>query len=283
MEPTYIGREASLWQAASAEGGVTLPARIVNLMAEHAAADRALRARERPEDPVNPARLVDQGTDPAEAVAEAERRHARIAAWRRERDALIGARSMKAAALNRAVDENLEDLVLAARPVVTEIVEAARPLVPKLARFAPAYEPERIVAGATAAELRAYQGVMALQVRLDAIHKAWTGSYVTPARVARTYEVSHSPAVFGWSAAELGREHYYWTEPSLVRNPRCNGTALSRSGRPLPPSTSLLLIAAEAAEAGYRLATFPELRERARQEWAAITTAARGRGRVVSV
>ena len=277
MDLIYTNLEVGHWSTAADEGGLTLPARIVSLRAEHEAADKALRALERPDEPTSPERLVGQGWSPGEAMAEADRRHAAIASWRREHDVLAAVRSHKANALNRAVAEDVEDLVMLARPVVTEIVEAARPLIPKLARFAPGYEPERIVAKATSVELKAYQALMALQVRFDAIHKAWAGSYVTPARVNRTYEASNAPSTFSWSAAEMPVEFFYWAEPSLVANPRLNGQALSRSGRPLPLSTSLLLIAAEDPEAGYRLAVFPELRERAHQQWAARMASVTGR------
>lgn len=268
MDPIYIGREATVWQAAADEGGVNLPDSITEARAAHAAADAAVKALPRPEEPVDPVRLVDGGMDPKDALAEADRSHQVIAFWRAEHDVLVSARAFKAAALNRAVEDNLEALVLAARPTVTEIVEEARPLVPKLDRFARGgYAAEQIVAKATAAELRAYQNVMALQVRFAAIHKAYVGSYATPARVSRVGEVSHTPGVMGWSAMDLNPAHFYWAEVALVANPRCNGQALTRTGRPAPPSTSLLLIAAEPAEAGFRLATYSELRERAQMEW----------------
>ena len=136
-----------------------------------------------------------------------------------------------------------------------------------------------VVAKATAKELRAYQAVMALQARFDVIHKAWTGSYMTPARVRVVGEVSNAKGQFSWQAMDMGKEFFYWDEPALVGNPRLNGQMLSRTGRPAPVSTSLLLIAAEPEDAGYRLATFDDLRQRARMEWDTRAAASRAHGR----
>lgn len=273
MEPIYLSREALAWMAAAEKGGMTLPKPVADAVVAWQAADVALKALEQPEAPTSSARLVDQGYAPADALAEVDRQVAAVAEWRREQGVLIDARSRRAHDLNRVVDTHLEDLVLAARPTVTEIVEDARPHVEKLARFGPAFDANVIVARATAAELKSFQTVTGLQLRLDAIHKAWSGGYMTPARISSTYELSYNPAEFGWSADAVAREHYYWENAGLVREPRLNGRALSRSGRPLPPSTSLLLIAAEDPECGYRLAVLPEIRERALAEWQAMRDA----------
>jgi hypothetical protein len=267
MDPIYMERGTSLWLTAADEGGITLPPAVAEARAAHKAADVAVKALARPAEPVNVTRLVDGGMDPKDAMAEADRSHQVIAAWRAEHDVLVTARSFKADRLNRAVVEHLDDLVLATRPVVTALVEEARPLVPKLDRFARGgHKAEDIVAKATAPELRAYQAIMTLQARLDAIHAAWAKVYMSPARVSRTGEVSYTPGVPGWHASETRREHFYWTEPRLVGNPRCNGQALSRSGAQAPISKSLLLVAAEPAEAGFRLAVMDDLKRRARLE-----------------
>lgn len=267
MDQVHLETEALSWLEAHDVGGAPLTPEIAEARREWDEADKAVRALVKPDDPVSASKLVAQGWTVEDAEAEVDARYRAALDWKRRRETLIEVRSFKARALNLAVVSSLEEIVLAARPTVTKIVDDARPQVEKILRFGPVFDTETIVAKASAAELRAYQAVLALQTRLDSITRAWARSYVTPLRISKVHEVSHSAGRFGWAASDVAQERYYWDAPELVREPRLNGQALSRRGSKLPPSTSLLLIAQEEPAAGFRLAVFGDLRARAYEEW----------------
>jgi hypothetical protein len=58
---------------------------------------------------------------------------------------------------------------------------------------------------------------------------------------------------------EVPQVQHFWAAPEHVRNDRLNGTRLNQRGYPVSIEPTILGVAAEPAEAGFRLATLGEL------------------------
>lgn len=282
MEQIYLEDDARVWMQACDKGGVSLTPEVAAAREAWEDADKEVKSLPRPDEPVSPARLIDQGWKVDDAQEEFDNRYQAVVEWKRRHNTLVDARSLKARVLNKSVASSLDALVIGTRPVVTEIIDLARPHAEKLVKFGPEYDPAVMVAKATSTELKAYQEILQLQARFDTIHHAWARSYANMRRLSAAYVTGHH-GDFGWSALNTDPAHFVWSEPSLVREPRLNGQARSRNGYPLAPRKELLLIALEDPECGYRFATFDDLRERAYEEWqarrlASRTGTQRGRG-----
>lgn len=136
------------------------------------------------------------------------------------------------------------------RAKVAGLVEAARAHARALAQYAPGYDPAEILAGPPAA-IKAYNAASALQDDYDVLLDLWR-AFVTPANGA-TLQVIRSVAA---PAAEAA-----WERPELVaedvrgRHLRSERTEDNRA----PGTASLLAIAAQPTEAGYRLLSNAEL------------------------
>ena len=211
------------------KGGVPLTPEVAAAREAWEDADKKVKSLPKPDEPVSPARLIDQGWKVDDAQEEFDNRYQALVEWKRRHHTLVDARSLTASVFNKAVVSSLDALVIGTRPVVTEIIAAARPHAEKLVRFRPEFDPAVMVAQATSSELKAYQEILQLQARFDTIHHAWARSYANMRRVAAAYVTDHH-GDFGWSALNTDPTHFVWAEPSLVREPRLNGRARSRTG-----------------------------------------------------
>jgi hypothetical protein len=168
------------------------------------------------------------------------------------------ARNLARGRLSRLIAEHRDDLVHLLRPIVTDLVEQARPLAVELAEFAPKYDPGAIVRRASQKQIKAWREAEELERRFGACLAAWRVSF----RDANARGGFKSPSfVPNFDVRWVEQVHRYWERPELVQNPHLNGTHLNQRGYPTVIAPTVLNVAAESPDAGFRLATGWELKE----------------------
>ena len=247
-----------------------MPADIVGIRRAYDEAIEALKAHkdEQPAELLSVSKLMAAGMGVEDAEAEFEAVGRQWDDWRARHRNLVDAKSIAANRANKAVVSQLDEITLSFRETVTSLVDECRPHAEKLTAYGPEYSTDHIVSRASSAELKAYQAILEAQRKFDAIYKAWAGACMTPRRLHR-YSINpgFGSEKFPFHPESTGRVHFVWGDPTLVKDHRLNGKKLSRTGLPLAPDARLILIAQEDPACRYRLATIPELKDRALDEW----------------
>jgi len=206
-----------------------------------------------------PAELVASGT-PLNKVGKA---HDLLATQERKneelRETASKARSLPRRKVSRLMAEERDNLILALRPIVTALVEEARPLAEELAPFAPKYDAGTIVRRASLEQIEAWRKAEELERKFGACMAAWRAAF----QATSTLGCHASPArVPDFDPRWVDQANYYWTWPERVREPRLNGTYYGQYRT--APSTiqpTVLSVACERPECGFRLATVREMAE----------------------
>lgn len=257
-----LSTAADAWIRAADKAGYVLPKEVQEARDRLNAAEAELVKLGPPVEPVNPTKLVvDRGMDLAEAMAEHERVLAAQGEWVKAKHVLSSVIYGRRTALNRAVKEHRDEMILGIRPLVTALVDEAREHAETLAPFAPRYAAEDIVRNGSPKTLKAYQAAAEIESRFGTLMAAWRPSFK---------EAVDAPRPSGFDYRWVDQVHLYWSDPSLVTNPRLNGTYYAPNrGAPSAIQPTVLACACEPASAGFRLAVLDELEERWKAEQAA--------------
>lgn len=253
-----VSQEALAWLRAHDVAGVELPDSIIEARSALEKVDGELAALPQPSKVPGPAELVAAGVPLEEATDESDR-IAEEARRREETQKLaVSARNVARRTLSRLVAEQRFALVLGVRPLVTALVDEARPHAGELAQFAPGYDPGAIVRKATPKQLKAFQAAEELERKFGAIMAAWRASFKAAARRGG-HAGDRGPA--GFDLRWVEQAYRYWGAPEWVKNPRLNGTHKNQRGYEVPIQPTVLGVASEPEEAGFRLAAVDELHE----------------------
>jgi len=250
--------EATRWMRAADVAGVELPDEITQARTNMDRLEAEVAVLPAVEQVPTAAELAASGLTLDQATEE----HARLTAeMARRKEALDAARPALGIArhrLSRLVAEHRDGLIVGVRPLVEAMIEKARPLAAELAPFAPKYDADAVVRRATPKQLKAYQAAAELEARFGTVMAAWRASFTASNKLGGLPSPSQVPGFdFRW----VDQVHRYWERPEHVANPRLNGTYLNRSGYPVNIEPTILGLACESAEAGFRLATLHELRD----------------------
>jgi hypothetical protein len=195
--------------------------------------------------------MTGEGMALVKAQAEHRKQAEKAAKWTEAR--LIGQGEAAAARLNlnRVMAAHRDELILSIRPLVSALVEQARPEAETLARIHPNFAPGDIVHQGGPEHLLAFQAATVLERTFGLLVSAWRYSlreenYRSQGRV---------------DVADVPQASLYWSNPGAVACDRLNGTRMNRFGQLTKIEPTLLLVASEPAEAGFRLASIPELIE----------------------
>jgi hypothetical protein len=245
-----LSQEAQAWLRATAVG-VELPAAVgeVHERLEKVEAER--EALGGPLEVPTPSKLVAAGVPLDKAQAEHEKKKAEAAGKEELRRVAEEGRHGVRFMLNRRVIEHRDALVMQLRPLIDDVVRRSRPLAETLAPFAPGYTPGDVVRRGDAKALKAWQDAEVLEQEFGVLIAAWRASLKAATALGQP----------GWiDVREVPDAALYWTRPEVVTNPALNGEKLNRSGHPVKIAPTILGVAAEPEEAGFRLATVEELR-----------------------
>jgi hypothetical protein len=252
-----LSNEAAAMMRAADLAGLELPDPIKEAVAVVESLEAQIAELPRPEQVPPPARLVADGT-PLDKVG---KEHARLVAKEKEkaelRDTAAKARDLARRKVSVLMAQERDNLIHALRPIVTALVEEARPLAEALAPYAPKYDAGTIVRHATVEQIEAWRAAEELERKFGACMAAWRAAWSDTTR-----QGGHpSPArVPDFDVRSVDQAHWYWTWAERVLNPRLNGTYYPPHR--LAPSTiqpTVLAVACERPEAGFRLATVHEI------------------------
>jgi hypothetical protein len=247
---SFISNETRAWLRAVDAVGVELPLPVEEARwhLEKIEAEReALPARVMVP---SPDALLAGGISMADALKE----HAKLQTQAAKADELheLGRRGRVRAAsrLTHIVGEYRPELILSLRPHMTALVEKASPLAAALTDFAPSYDAAAVARRGTPELLVKWQEADALERVFGKLCAAWRVSFNASSQLNRG----------GFDVRNIEESHHYWERPELVGNDRLNGTFHNRHGYRPSIEPTLLGVAAEPAEAGFRLVTNDECR-----------------------
>lgn len=241
------------WMRAAETVGVELPEEVATAFARLASVKAQTEALPKPVEPPKAPDLVAEGMPLDEAQAEVARLTAEETKKAEARKIVRSGLELARANANRAVDHGGgEALILNLRPVVDALVENARPLASQLQEFAPKYDAGSIVRRANTKQIAAWRKAEELEGIFGDCMAAWRGQFK-----AGTKEIRST----GFDVRWVEQVHYYWERPEYVGNPRLNGTHLTGHGYPIAIQPTLLGVASEPEEAGFRLISRGELAE----------------------
>ncbi len=203
--------------------------------------------------------LLANGVSLDKVTAESARLEAEARELRELHDAAWKAQALVMRQVSILVAQEREGLMLALRPIVTALVEQARPLAEELEPFAPKYSTGDIIRRATAGQIEAWRKAEEAEARFGAVLSAWRNAFNATARLGG----HSSPAqVAGFDPRWVDQAHYFWACPERVAEPRLNGTWYApNASRPSAIRPTLLGVACERPDAGFRLALVRELSE----------------------
>lgn len=262
-----VSHEASAYLRARDAAGLKLPAEVQARADRLADVEKQVDRLARLETAPTAAELASRGMDLTKAQAEADRlahEQGKLAELHRiGRLAAEAARSQ----LNDAVVRHREELMLSLRPLMDALVDKARPHADTLAEFAPGYGAGDIVNRGDDKTLKAYQEAANLEREFGTLIAAWRSSFSDAKKAAHLFD-------YRWVAPV----HQYFARPELVRNTALNGTKLNPRGYPVEIQPTILALASESPEVGFRLATIAELKAVFEEQRQAETQAVRGLG-----
>jgi hypothetical protein len=251
--------EAKAYLRAADVAGLELPAAITEARANLGHVEEQIAALPAPAKVPSTAELVARGMPVDRAADEHERLTQEEGTREEMRRSVNQARGLAWRRLSQLVAQERDNLVHALRPIVTDLVEAARPHAETLAPWAPKYDAEAIVRRGTPKDMKAYQAAAELEVKFGACMAAWRASFqASTTRAGGWKSPAHVP---GFDSRWVEQVHRYWERPELVQNPRLNGTHVNQRGYPTAIQPTVLGVAAESPDAGFRLATVWELKE----------------------
>jgi hypothetical protein len=239
--------------------GLELPATITEQLdrLESLGAERARLTR--PEPVPSRTKLLANGV----SVDKVSEEYARLDAEAREllelHKAIGEAKSVVARHASILFAQERGNLILAMRPIVTALIDAARPLAESLAPFAPKYDAGAIVRRASTKQVKDWREAEELEAVFGACLAAWRSAW----NASTTLGGHPSPEqVRGFDTRWVDQAHYYWSWPDRVLEPRLNGTYYAPYRQsPSVIRPTLLAVACERPECGFRLATVAEMAE----------------------
>jgi hypothetical protein len=253
-----VSPEARAFVKASEVAGLELPAHIAEMIDRRAGLDAEYEKLPAPAPVPTKTELVANGTPVAKVDAEWERAALKAKNAKELRAAVHQARGALEGRISRELALERDDLILAMRPLVTDLIEKARPLAESLKRFAPKYDPQAIVRQATLEQIEDWRAAQELEERFEALVGAWRQAFGNSTRNGGHPSRDTSNRAFDprW----VPQAAWFWTWPERVLEPRLNGThyAVGRTG-PSPIRPTLLAVAAERPECEFRLATIHEV------------------------
>jgi hypothetical protein len=166
------------------------------------------------------------------------------------------------AQFNLIVDGAREELVVGLRPVLDAIVDECRPHAATLADYTPNYSANALLSSGTEAHLKAFQKAKVLEAKFGALMSYWRNAFAKQTAVAMSM-----PFDYRW----VRPVHQFFTNPSAVLNDKLAGRELNRRGYPVEINPTVLAVASESPDVGFRLATVADLR----QVWEAMSQAER--------
>lgn len=251
-----VTNEARAWMRAADTAGVELPVDITEALANVERLEAEIAALPQVEKVPGTAELAAKGLTLERAAEENARLAAEMAGRKEKQDAARPAVALARGDLSRLVAEQRDNIVIGVRPLLTSIIDEARPLAETLAPYAPKYDPGAIVRNATPKHLKAYQESAELEIKFGSIMAAWRSSFGTSNMPCNS---ASAPANF--DVRWVDQVHRYFDAPELVQNPRLNGTQMDERGRLTNIQPTVLGVACESPEAGFRLATLWELKD----------------------
>lgn len=230
---------------------IDLPEQVTTILDRLDRLDRLAATIEAPEAPEATNRRLDRGDDPLDVAADL-RDYEQAKALTADAHRLI--RDTREAALVRLLPQVIleqRDNIIEGpiREKVAALIDEARSHAEALASYAPTFDGGHVAAHGTPKQLKAYQAAVALQATYDALVSVYR-ALVTPKAAGNVY----SPHIGGEGA---------WEHPEAVpaehrgKHRRQDPHHDDRT----PAPSSVLLIASQPAEAGYRLASIRELHE----------------------
>jgi hypothetical protein len=280
-----VTQEALAWMRAADVAGVELPDEVQEARERLEKIDGEIAALPKPSKVPTAAQMVAEGVALKDVGVEAQKLADEAARLEETHRVARAAQHVARRTLSRLVAEQRDALIVGARTVVRALVDEARPHAEALAPFAPKYDAGAIVRRAEQKQIKAWREAEELERRFGSIMAAWRSSF--KATNARGSFASPSK-VSGFDVRWMDQVHRYWERPEVVGNPRLNGTHLGRRGYPLAIEPTVLGVASEPAEAGFRLCTMRELKELYDAMRQAQAAAARGQfprrsGRAMSI
>ncbi len=255
-----LSTEATAFLRAADVAGLELPDAIAEAAAVMARLEVERKALPVPEPVPSLSALIASGVAPDKAQKEREKlmvaarqaEELRKATWK-----AYGAACRKVSIL---VAEERDTLIHGLRPITTALIEKARPLAETLAPFAPKYDAGTIVRHASMEQVEAWREAEELERQFGACLAAWRAAFNS----CIVHGGHKSPArVEGFDHRDVEQAHYYWTWPERVLEPRLNGTYYGNPNSSFPSriNPTVLAVACERPECGFRLATMTEVAE----------------------
>jgi hypothetical protein len=252
-----LSTEATAFMRAAEVVGLELPATIKEATAALVSLDEQIGKLPAPEKVPSPASLVADGTPLDKVGKEHERRVAKERQKAELRKTAQEARSLARRTVSIRVAQEREGLIRALNPIVVALIEEARPLAELLAPFAPKYEAGTIVRKASMEQVEAWRASEELERKFGVCMAAWRAGFGATTRLGGHKSPAHMP---GFDVRNVNQAHYYWEWPERVLNPRLNGTYYAaHRGAPSTIQPTVLSVACERPECGFRLATVREM------------------------
>jgi hypothetical protein len=266
----YLSNEARAWIRAVEVAGVLLTPDVSARLERLAEVEAQAAGLPAPVEVPGVAELVASGTPLEKAYAEVERIATAEAKKAEQREDVEKAAELVRTGISRAVREDREGLILSLRPVVAELIEEARPHAATLEPFAPGYSAADVTHRGEPRHLKAFQAAAELERTFGACMAAWRSSYQSDA-------IYQHPSTQG--LREVAPVHCYFANPGAVRDEALAGRKLNRRGYPMAPAPTVLNVAREDAEVGFRLGTTPEILEAGARQQQAEREARQATGR----
>lgn len=254
-----VDLEPAAWLRAADVAGVQLPADIVEARERLRTIDEEYGQLATPAPMPTASELVADGTPLDEAASKVEELTVEARRLAEKHRVASEALWLARRRINEAVAQHRDGLIVeCARPVVTALVEQARPLADLLTEFAPEYAPQSIVRNASPDQIEAWRAAQALELELGAVLAAWRRSMKTNRRTGG--QASPAKLFPAFDGRWVPEAYHFWTVPEHVTDPKLGGRALDARGRVVRIRPTVLGVAAEPPEAGFRLAAEYELK-----------------------
>lgn len=266
----YLSNEARAWMRAAEVAGAPLTPAVNERLERLAEVEAQAAGLPAPVEVPDVAELVARGTPLKDAYPEAERMATAEAKKAEQRADMKKAIALVRDRISRAVREGRESLILSLRPVVAELIEEARPLAATLEPFAPGYSAADVMHQGEPRHLKAFQAAAELERKFGACMAAWRSSYQSDAAYQH-------PSTQG--LREIAPVHCYFANPGAVRDEALAGRKLNCHGYLMAPAPTVLNVAREDAEVGFRLGTTPEILEAGARQRQAEREARQATGR----
>jgi hypothetical protein len=247
----YVSHEAEAYLRAKYEAGLKLPKTVQDRADALTNVETQVAQLARPEEVPHAATLAaSEGLTLPKAYArveELERERERLTELQRiGQTALDSARAQ----LTLAVVEHRDEMMLSLWPVMTRLIKEARPLAEVLRPFMPNLSANAIVNEGEPKHLKAFQKAVALEKAFGSCMGAWRSSFQEARQVPYAFDVRH-----------MNEAYHVFTHPDRVRNDLLAGRARNKRGYVMAPQVTILALASEGDDIGFRPALVSEVED----------------------